>query len=209
MWYLYLDESGDLGFDFVNKKPSKYFTITVLAINGTDTNRNLIKAVRQVSRRKLPKGRELKGAFTDISVKEYFYKLVKPIKFGVYALTLNKKRVFEKLTEDKARVYNYIARLLLEKIPYEKATNRVELIIDRSKSKPEIRNFNEYIFNQLKSRLNPQVPLDIFHYISNDNYGLQAVDLFSWGIFRQYEKKDKKWSDIFRSKVVFDDVYLR
>ena len=132
MWYLYLDESGDLGFDFVNKKPSKFFTITVLAINGTDTNRNFMKAVRQTARRKLPRGRELKGAFTDIHVKEYFYKLVKPVKFGVYALTLNKKRVFEKLTEDKARVYNYIARILLEKIPYEKATNRVELIIDRS-----------------------------------------------------------------------------
>ncbi len=27
MWNLYLDESGDLGFDFVNKKPSKFFTI--------------------------------------------------------------------------------------------------------------------------------------------------------------------------------------
>ena len=24
MWYLYLDESGDLGFDFVNKKPSRF-----------------------------------------------------------------------------------------------------------------------------------------------------------------------------------------
>ncbi len=34
MWYLYLDESGDLGFDFVNKKPSKFFTITILVIKG-------------------------------------------------------------------------------------------------------------------------------------------------------------------------------
>lgn len=30
MWYLYLDESGDLGFDFVNKKPSKFFTVSIL-----------------------------------------------------------------------------------------------------------------------------------------------------------------------------------
>jgi len=26
--YLYLDESGDLGFDFKNKKPSRFFVIT-------------------------------------------------------------------------------------------------------------------------------------------------------------------------------------
>jgi len=27
---IYLDESGDLGFDFENKQPSRYFVITVL-----------------------------------------------------------------------------------------------------------------------------------------------------------------------------------
>jgi hypothetical protein len=34
MIFLYLDESGDLGFDFVNKRPSKYFVVTVLAYKG-------------------------------------------------------------------------------------------------------------------------------------------------------------------------------
>ncbi len=29
MLYLYLDESGDLGFDFVNKKPTKHFVISI------------------------------------------------------------------------------------------------------------------------------------------------------------------------------------
>ena len=32
MLHLFLDESGDLGFDFVNKKPSKFFTITILVL---------------------------------------------------------------------------------------------------------------------------------------------------------------------------------
>jgi len=39
MWFLYLDESGDLGFDFVNRKPSKFFTITILAIKGIDNEK--------------------------------------------------------------------------------------------------------------------------------------------------------------------------
>ncbi len=38
--------------------------------------------------------------------------------------------------------------------------------------------------------------------------GLQAVDVFSWGIFRKYERKDKEWFDIFREKVKYDSVYL-
>jgi len=31
--YVYMDESGDLGFDFTKRKTSKYFTITFLFQN--------------------------------------------------------------------------------------------------------------------------------------------------------------------------------
>jgi len=60
MWYLYLDESGDLGFDFINKKPSKFFTITILALSSYKSNRQLIKAVKTTIRRKLnPKSKPI------------------------------------------------------------------------------------------------------------------------------------------------------
>lgn len=65
MWYLYLDESGDLGFDFVNKKPSRFSTATIFALSGKDTNRALINIVKQTIKRKLGKRspeRELKGS---------------------------------------------------------------------------------------------------------------------------------------------------
>ena len=77
MWYLYLDESGDLGFDFVNKKPSKFFTVTILALSCRDANRQLIKAAKITLRRKLNKAKhqkrivyELKGTGTTIEVKK-------------------------------------------------------------------------------------------------------------------------------------------
>ncbi len=209
MWYLYLDESGDLGFDFVNKKPSKNFTVTILALNGVDTNRKLLNAVKETLHRKLYPGAELKGSDMDIKIKKYFYKRAESIRFSLFSMTLNKRRVYDALTKEKARVYNYVARLVLDKIPFEKAVSRVELIVDKSKSKPEIRDFNQYIINQLKGRLDPKVPLDIYHYVSHENLGLQAVDLFSWGFFRKYEKKDLEWFDVFKKKVVFDDLYLK
>jgi len=210
MWFLYLDESGDLGFDFVNKKPSKYFTITILALSGVDKNRALINAVAKTAKRKLRKdaSRELKGSKTALPVKEYFYKQVASMKFAIYSITLNKIRVFERLRKDKARVYNYVARLVLDKIPFENAPIRVELIIDKSKGKIEVQDFNQYIFAQLKGRLDPKVPLDIYHRDSCESIGLQAVDLFCWGIFRKYERKDLAWHDIFKDKVILDTLYL-
>jgi hypothetical protein len=61
---------------------------------------------------------------------------------------------------------------------------------------------------QAKSKFDPRIPLDIDHFDSKDNLGLQAVDLFCWGIFRKYEKNDFKWFDIFESKVKYDAEYL-
>lgn len=211
MWYLYLDESGDLGFDFFGKKPSKFFTVTILVIRDTSHNRTLIKAVKKTIRRKLAcrEDAELKGSHTTLAVKQYFFRLVENIPFEIYALTLNKRRVYEHLTQRKDRVYNFIARLVLDRLPLEKATTRIQLILDRSKSQKEIGDFNSYIVRQLEGRIDPKVPVDVFHYKSHENLALQAADLFSWGIFRSYERGDPEWRSIFAGKVCYDDVYLK
>ena len=209
MLYLYLDESGDLGFDFFSKKPSKFFTVTVVTVNGTENNRRLINAVKKTIKRKLPdRQAEMKGAKDSIGVKEYFYKQVSIIPFDVYSVTLNKQRVYDSLAKQKDRVYNFIARNVLEKIPVENAATRIQVIIDRSKSKKEIREFNEYIIRHIKGRIDPLVPLDIYHWTSHENLGLQAVDAFSWGIFRKYEKRDYEWFNLFKENVRYDTVYL-
>lgn len=214
MWFLYLDESGDLGFDFVNKKPSKFFTVTILAIEGVVNNRALINTVKKTVRRKLfskssrRKEKELKGSSTTPEVKKYFYKLVQYLPFALFSISLNKRKVYEKLTQEKSRVYNYIARLVLEKIRLENATVRIELIVDKSKGKHEIKEFNQYLFRQLEARIDPKVPFNIQHLDSKQHKALQAVDMFSWGFFQKYERKNSEWIDCFASKVKFDQTYL-
>lgn len=214
MWFLYLDESGDLGFDFVNKKPSKFFTITILAIEGITNNRLLINTVKKTIRRKLfsksskREGKELKGSSTTPEVKKYFYKLVHSLPFALFSISLNKKKVYEKLTKEKSRVYNYVARLVLEKIRLENAKVRIELIIDKSKGKHEIKEFNQYLFRQLEARIDPRVPFHIQHLDSRQHKALQAVDMFSWGFFQKYERQNSEWINLFASKVKFDQTYL-
>jgi hypothetical protein len=217
MWYLYLDESGDLGFDFVNKKPSKFFTVAILAIRGIDNNRKISKAVRIVLRRKLnPKSKrkriveELKGEATSLEIKKYFYRQVKDIKFTIYSMTLNKLRVYKELACNKSRVYNFIARQVFDRIPFENSdSDRIVLIIDKSKGKKGIREFNEYIIRQLEGRIAPKIPFDIYHEDSKKIGGLQAIDMFVWGIHRKYENKDLKWYEIFDKNIILDDQYLK
>lgn len=85
MWYLHLDESGDLGFDFVNKKPSKFFTVCILAISQRDSSFKIGQAVKKTLRRKLNKPKkcqvyELKGSSSTLEVKQYFWNQIKDCK---------------------------------------------------------------------------------------------------------------------------------
>lgn len=212
MLFLYLDESGDLGFDFITKKPSKFFTVAVLVVKGQDKNRALINAIKHTLKRKMGKkkflGSELKGSKVSMEIKKFFYIQVARLDFKIYALTLNKKRVNQNLIYTKERLYNYVARMVLDHIDLNSAQQRVMLILDKSKGKPEIADFNAYILRQLQGKLNLKISLDVMHKLSHEMAGLQVVDLFAWGIFRKYEKKDDEWFSVFRKKVAFDDVYL-
>ncbi len=58
--------------------------------------------------------------------------------------------------------------------------------------------FNSYIQKQLEAKIDPKIPLDIRHFDSISEKCLQAADLFAWGIFRKYEKKDCEWFNIFK-----------
>jgi hypothetical protein len=216
LWFLYADESGDLGFDFKNKHPSNYFTITVLALRTHANHRSMINAVKKTIDRKLTPRRkrkrtpkELKGSGTTLDVKKYFFRQVSGIRFAIYSMTLNKRRLYPDLQARKEITYNFLARLVLEEIPFEQAGIRVSLTFDRRKSAKEVKKFNRYLEMQLRDRLSPIVPLDIHHESSQEALGLQAVDMFSYGIFRKYEMGDSAWYDVFRGKVIKDDIYLK
>jgi len=96
----------------------------------------------------------------------------------------------------------WVARLLLDNVNFLEAENRVILVIDRSKSKPQIEEFNSYIRRQLEAKIDPKIPLEIRHVDSNTDGGLNVVDLFSWGIFRKYERKDVEWYEIYRKNTI-------
>jgi hypothetical protein len=214
-WFLYLDESGDLGFNPDKPGRSRHFTICILAISTTTRNRTVASAVKKTLKRKLnPKGKhrrmvkELKANATSFEVKEYFFRQLSGVRFGLYALTLNKDRLYPELQKQKDRIYNYLARLILDQLPLENASDAVNLVLDQRKNRRERQEFNDYIKRELASRLPPGVRLRITHEDSVNNHCLQAVDLFCWGIFRKYEREDNLWFDLFQGKVRYHTLYL-
>ena len=215
---IYLDESGDLGFDFSKPKTSRKFVITLLVCDGAVSVVGFRKAVRRTLKNRLnhkkSKSRvvqELKGTGTTLAIKQYFYRQSPDNGWRIYTVALNKVRVDDRLRskQGKKKLYNFLARFLLEHVDLSQAAPAVTLIMDRCKNREEIKDFNSYVANQLESLLPLNIPLNIYHETSQDNPGLQAVDLFCWGVYRKYESDDWEWYRQFRGNIAFETEYLR
>lgn len=216
--FIYLDESGDLGFDFENKKPSQKFVITLLVCNNKDAVTSFKTSVRKTLRNKINHKKknkriveELHATSDSITTKQYFYKHIKNLDWCLYTIILNKPRVYDHLTNKKGRkkLYNYLANKILEKVDLNSANPSVTMVVDKCKNKAEVEDFNQYLASQLEGRLPLNVPLNINHEDSKASTGLQAVDSFCWGIYRKYEHGDLEWYEHYADKIMCEIEYLQ
>jgi len=207
---VYLDESGDLGFNFANPKTPRYFVITLLVCENTEAKKIIEKAVIKTQKNKIKTKKsytyELKGSSTHIDVKHYFYKQLSGVNhWHVYSIVLDKKSMQSKFQEipPQERIYNFLAKEVLKAIDFTGLSKKLLLVVDQrqGKSMPTTLNFNEYVSLHLSSMLPLNVNYNISHEQSHINQGLQAVDLFSWGIYRSYEKGDNEWFDSYKDRV--------
>lgn len=102
---IFLDESGDLGFDLSKRGSSRKFVITLLVCHNDSVVRDIRTAVRRTLKNKLNhkkgKGRtihELKGTGTTLAIKQYWYRHLPNTGWEIYTVALNKVRVEPKLT---------------------------------------------------------------------------------------------------------------
>ena len=123
--YIFLDESGDLGFDFAKAKTSRHFVISLLVCQDKQAQDGFRRAVERTLKNKLNhrKSRsrtvtELKGTGTTFAIKQYFFRQLPASGWKIYSVTLNKLRVDEHLRTraGKKKLYNFLARFILEKV---------------------------------------------------------------------------------------------
>jgi hypothetical protein len=206
--HVFLDESGGLSFDFTKGGTTRFFVVCLLVIPTSEDHRKIINAVERTIHHKLHKGRkpkrptdELKGSQSELATLRYFYRQASAASFSIYALMLSKAAVPENLRQQPGRLYDLLATDLLEHCPFHRAQERIVLTLDRRKSSGEIKAFNQALLIKLQATLPITRPIDIFHLHSWERKGLQAVDLFCWGMFRKYERGDTTWYDVFKERI--------
>jgi hypothetical protein len=213
--YLYLDERGDLGFDVSKKGSSRKFVITLLVCYTQQAQKEIKKAIQRTLKNKINKNKsprkqkELKGTNTSFFVKQYFLRQIRSEEWGLYSVILNKESVLPEYYPAKGqnRLYNFLTRFLIEKLPLQRVHANVRLFVDRSKNTEGILEFNRYLQTHIEGRLPLNAGFKVEHLDSREDAGLQAVDLFCWGIGRKYEYQDELWYNLFQEKICYEVEY--
>lgn len=198
MKYIFLDESGDLGF---SDKSSKYLIITLLisGIKEEPEIKRIIKKIRQkILKKTLKKSSEIKWNNSNKIIKNNVLSKISEINLEIFTIILDKTKIFPYLKEKKHKLYNYLCRLILSECSLNDQV--IELIVDRSKGKRALRDdFDDYIRKQI---ISSDCKLKIKHEDSKNNGGLQSLDFISGAIFNKYEYNNPKFYNIIKNKIV-------
>lgn len=206
MAYIFLDESGDLGF---HKRSSKWFIFTIVLTNNHRKIEKIVKKVRQGLKKKYKKVGELHAYHSLPAVKVKMLKLLSELKdLKILCIILNKNKVYVDLRNQKNYLYNYTANILLDRLHNKKLINIdeiIELYIDQKDTNKFIReNFERYLKNNFAKRGNGKVRIKIKP--SHTEKCLQAVDFISWAIFRKYETGDREYYKIIKNKIIEENL---
>ncbi len=204
MKYMFLDESGELGFNF-NKGSTKFFTITLLicGVREEQELQRVIKKIRKrVLRKELKKSNEIKWNNSSDDIKKKIFERIERINFEVFTIILDKSKVYDYLKDKKHKLYNYLSNLIIAECSID---GKFELIVDRSKNKRSLRDdFDNYIRNNLKRECSNLI---IQHVDSKSNGGLQVLDFISGAIFNKYEFNNLEFYNKIKERITTEKEF--
>lgn len=217
--FIFLDESGDLGFNFNKSGCSKYFTITLLVCEDLATVDKIKKAVNRTIKNKInKKGKkhriveELKGSNTTLEVKKYFLSHMPQQGWGLFSISINKKRVYDHLqtSSGKKKLYNFMAKIIIDKIRTDEniTSTVVNLVVDRCKDGKDRKDFDSYIKTHIEGAFPLETNVYITHENSQENPGLQAVDMFCYGVQKKENHQDETWYNEYQKYIKEKIDYL-
>ena len=212
---LFQDESGDCSFS--NKSRHKHFLITILSIDPPFLNKvkNRLKGkfahfikkgwdkTQEVKAFKLNKYRK----FGRDAVSSVLNTLITIPSLEINYIIVNKENITNQSFRNApyGTAYNYFTGVLLSEIVFQDGFNNVYLVYDkRNKESHQNKHFQEYLKTKIFGialENNTNVSLSIAGDDSHQQYGLLAVDYFSWAIFRKFEYQDDFFFKLFEGKL--------
>lgn len=204
--YIFLDESGDLGFDFSKAKTSNFFVVACIFIQDKSAAEKIIKKTF--------------SGFTKTQVKNHHGTLhayketprtrlmilngIAAQNISVICIYLNKSRVYTHLQDEKHVLYNYVTNVLLDRTFTKKLLPRnksITLVAAKRETNKFLNDsFTEYLQQQSQSKHGVAMKIEIK--TTSEDKCLQLADTVSWSFFRKYEHGDPSYIDVIKHRVI-------
>jgi hypothetical protein len=208
--YIFLDESGCLGFNFTKKKTSKFFVISFLFVRD-ERKRSLEKIIRKIyegfTAKELKKRSNCLHCYKEKpATRIKLLNMLNSKNSAIMAIYLDKKKVYSRLHDEKQVLYNYITNILLDRIFTKKLipkedSKQIILVASRRETNQALNeNFKYYLENQVNKNHAAKIEVEIKP--PHTEKCLQLVDFVSWAIFRKYEHGDDFYANLIKSSIV-------
>lgn len=206
MAYIFLDESGDMGFDYTKPKTSKYFVITCLFVNNHRPVEKIVKNIVRnfsLAERKRHKGELHAHQEIERTRLKLLDELASKEGVSAVAVILNKQKVYTHLQKQKHFLYNFVANILLDRLlkqSFMPNIDEITLVASRRETKKLLNdNFKDYLENRpVGSR---KIKVNIKVSTPGQEKCLQVVDFVSWAIYRSQEHGDETYLKVIRHLV--------
>lgn len=201
--YIYLDESGDLGF---NEQSSKHHVVAVLATHDPTTIVNAMnrykKKIRKLSSKRNRKPWEFKFNKASNDVKIDILNIIssKDIKIGY--ICVDKTHAHPNSWKNGNDFYAHVCSVLLNEFLIEISDPKISLVVDKQFNKRGRKDFNKYLRRTITDVSDGRKVLNITHVNSRQNPCLQAVDFVCGAVFRRYNKHDPEYFEIVKNKCI-------
>jgi chorismate mutase len=214
--YVYIDESGDLGFSL---RSSRYFVVAYLILDNpfevAKIMKRLLKKLHE--RKEYARGcNELKYSNSKDAVRRKVLEKICKGNVEIGFVVLEKAKVKPELKEKTTVLYNFVIvdAVMKNILPRLTSTDKLYIVVDKTLSRLSKDAFNKYAINKaswlmtVQWRQTEQIRLsniEVRHENSQREPCLQAVDFLAGACFHKYEHNNDCYYRIIESKVEYFD----
>jgi len=203
---VYLDESGDLGFDLDKPGTSRSFLVTIIVCEDPDRMDKLVtKVFRGFSKTQVKHHHGVLHAYTeDPPTRRKLLGWLAQEPVSILVIHLDKTRVYTKMSEEKHLLYNYVVNILLGRLADHhlvRPGEPVRVVASQRETSPFLNaNFAAYLTSNAVDEHGIDLVVEIKP--ASAEKGLQVVDCVSWGLYRKYESGDSSYADIIAGRII-------
>ena len=211
--YVYIDESGNLGFSL---KSTQFFVVAYLTLEHPfEMGKAMKRQLKRLhKRRKYARGyNELKYSKSRDAVKQKVLRKICQCDVKIGFVVLEKAKVVPQLKENPTILYNYLIvdKVMRAVLPSVDSNDKLNIIVDKSLPRSSREAFNIYARNKASWLLtiwDKEYPIEmsaieVRHENSQKEPCLQAADFLAGACFCKYERNNDCYYQLFENKVEY------